>query len=204
VMKRISLATALAVALAGVAFAGPKDKTQQTLVNPDSLMGTAPWDNTAVDTKVKFGACKQQIQFKAKDTPALIGTSVVCISSGDTFTNLGLNAGNSLVQRATVDSKGKLKAKADLRSIGCGLLAKATTINSELKCYVDTGWDAATECSSQGGLWIAPNSQVGTEKFKPGDLDGLCQGLTFGFRLVPPSGQLLAEMGVYTGCKTCP
>lgn len=195
-MKKIALTTALTLALAGVAFAGAKDKNSLALVNGSSLAGSVEWDNTEIATKTKYGACKQQIQFKSK-AGALEGQDIVCISSGDTYTSLALNAGNSLVMRGTM-TDGKLKMKADLRAIGCGILAQTTTINSEMVCYTDSGWDGATECTGQGGLWIAPNAQAGTEKFKPADLEGLCQGFAFGFRLVPPGGTYLAEVGVYT------
>ena len=204
-MKHLSFALVLVVAAVGAASAGPKDKVQQALVNPDSLGGTAPWDNTAVDAKQKFSSCKQQIQIKVGTAVGLSGTDLVCLSSGDAYTSLGLNAGNSLIMRGTIDAvKGKLTMKADLRAIGCGALATSTSINSTLECYVDTGWDGATECTNQGGLWIAPGAQPGTEKFKPGALEGLCQGVAFGFALTPPAGALLAVAGTHTPCKDCP
>lgn len=204
-MRQLSFALVLVVACAGAAFAGPKDKVQQALVNPDSVGGTAPWDNTAVDAKQKFASCKQQIQIKVGSAVGLSGTDLVCLSSGDAYTSIGLDAGNSLVMRGTIDAvKGKLAMKADLRAIGCGALAVTTSINTTLECYEDTGWDAESECTGQGGLWIAPGSQAGTEKFKPGALEGLCQGLAFGFTLTPPGGTLLAVAGTHTPCKDCP
>ena len=198
-MRKIVLATAVAIAIAPAAWAGPKDKTSETLINPDAIAGSADWDNTAIATKVKSGKCKLQIQ--AKGATSLLNTPVICISEADVkATALGGGAdfyGNSVVFAGAVSDKGKLKIKANLGSIGCGLLSTAINVNGSTKCYKEdiANYDAATECTNAGMLWVAPN----LVDFKADGLVGLCQGLVAGSadRIIPPAAPLLAEQGSY-------
>jgi len=199
-MNRIAVVMAAGVAMAGVTWAGPKDKTAETMVNPSSIAGSADWNNFTVATKVKSSKCKVVISAKTKVIPDLVAGPVVCLLEADVraaalgpglFGNSVVVAGNSL--------DGKLLIKADLRSIGCGIQSDALALNGKTTCYqvdpVAYNWSAT--CGGAGMLPVPPNLLAGTESFNPGGLLGLCQGGTAGAgeRIPPPGVPILAEQG---------
>ena len=146
-----------------------------------------------------------QFKVKAGTATGLYNTDLVCIQSGDTHTSLGVNGGNSVVIKFSIDEKGKASSKSDMRSIGCGLSSSSTSFNTVTKCWIDDpSWDFPLQCSDAGGVWVAPNTPAGSEKYKPGDLVGLCQNFFMGFELEPPgSPAVLAETGTHSPCKKC-
>ena len=200
-MRKVVFATAVALAFSTAAWAGPKDKTSETLVNPSSIAGSADWDNTAISTKVKSGKCKIQIQ--AKGATNLINQPVVCIAEADVLAASlpGGMGGNSVVLAGSFDDKGGLKLKANLGAIGCGIQANALALNGSTTCYKQdiAGYDWATACSAVPMFAVPINFLPGTEDIKPGALVGLCQGVNgaFGQRINPPAGAVLSVQGSY-------
>ncbi len=200
-MRKVVFATAVALAFSTAAWAGPKDKTSQTLVNPDSIAGSADWDNTAISTKEKSGKCKIQIQ--AKGATNLINEKVICIADGDVLASSlpGGMGGNSVVLAGSFDDKGKLKIKGNLGAIGCGIQANALALNGGTTCYKQdiATYDWATACSNAGMFAVSINFLPGTEDVKPGAVVGLCQGINgaFGQRIDPPAGAVLSVQGSY-------
>jgi hypothetical protein len=183
---------ALTLALGSVALAGPKDKTQEALINPTDVAGNASWDNTVVATKVKTGKCKVQIQFK--DASGVEGQEVICLGEADVISSTLAppGAGNGVVMKGIV-SGGKLKIKGKMTGVGCGSEA-AITLNSAVTCYEeDPTYDPAVACASMPGLWVPQGSIV---EVKPDSIVGLCQGVTLGARIAPPASPLLAVQGM--------
>jgi hypothetical protein len=204
-MRKIAMATAALLAFTGTAFAGPKDKTSETLVNPSSINGSAEWNNTTVSTKVKSGKCKLQIQFK--DATGIAGDDIVCLGEADVLSaTLGVGLfGNSVVIQGTVEADGKFKAKANLGAIGCGILDTALAMNGGTRCYqatVGTGvgeYDWAAACSGAGMAPIGANVLPGTEDINGDAVVGICQGLVAnaGQRINPPAANPLLVQGSY-------
>jgi hypothetical protein len=195
-MQQFVYAVAVTVVLSATAWAGPKDATQETLIDPSSIEGNGvTWDNRTVQTKVKAGKCKLQIQFKGT-LPAIEGQTLICLASADVRASalpIGL-IGNSVVLTGTVES-GKLKMSANLAAIGCGVLSSAINVNGNTICYEeDPSYDPAAACAGAGMLWVPPSAG-----FKPDSLAGLCQGFVDGAgeRIPPPSSPKLAEQGAY-------
>jgi hypothetical protein len=189
-MKKLAIVVASLLA-ASAAFAGPKDKSKQSLINGSALAGSANWSNTTVSGSVKSGKCKAKIQFK--DVAAgLVGDTITCITSADVrATSLGAGAfGNSVVMQGVVEDNFKLKIGAKLSQIGCGTVSDAINFNSTVVCYEqDLAYDPAAECAGEGMLWLAGDGSDG--------LVGLCQGLTAnaGERIPPPASAVLCELG---------
>jgi hypothetical protein len=182
----------MVMAFGSPAFAGPKDKSQETLVNPDSIAGGGGWDNKVIATKVKSGKCKLQIQ--AKDATGLANTDVICLAEADVRIGIfppGLY-GNSIVLAGTIDANGKLKIKANLAAVGCGGLSEALALNGSMTCYAETlaNYDGDANCPFG---WIAPD----LVNFNADSLVGLCQGGAEGDRITPPAQPILAEQGSY-------
>ena len=205
-MRKIVTAVVV-LGLAAPVWAGPKDKTSETLINPDSIMGSSDWNNTTVATKVKSGKCKIKIQ--AKDATGVAGADLTCIAEADVrATSLGGGTdtyGNSVILSGAAESDGKIKISANLGAIGCGIQSEAISMNGTLKCYkIKTGtgvgeYDWKTQCAGAGMLPLDPNTVPGTEDVKGGAVVGLCQGLTAngGQRIPPPAVPVLAEQGSY-------
>lgn len=201
-MKKLAIVLAMSVAAAGMAVAGPKDKISETLINPDSLLGNASWNNATVASKVKSVKCKVQIGAKANPAGDLADGKVICISDADTI--LGgtpTTTGNSLVMAGEIVG-GKLKLKGDVRSIGCGSLSAATITNALTTCYQEdiANYDAATECGNAGMVWIPPGVLPTTDAYNPGNVVGACQGtVANGMERIPaPVAPVLAITGSYS------
>jgi hypothetical protein len=201
----MALFVGLSLLVGTQAFAGPNDKTSETLINPDSITGNGSWNNTTVSTKVKSGKCKIQIAFK--DATGIANDDMVCLAEADVrATSLGAGIfGNSVVISGTVEADGKFKAKGNLGAIGCGILSEAVSFNGSMTCYqatVGTGvgeYDWSAECLASGMLPLAANVTPGTEDVNGGAVVGICQGLvnTGGQRIMPPSGTPLLVQGTY-------
>jgi hypothetical protein len=205
-MKRLVIvAAALAIALP--AWAGPKDKSAETLVDPTSITGNlVTWNNATVTAKVKAGKCKVKIQFKDA-LAALNGQQVICVAGADvraTALPPGL-FGNSIVMAGTV-ADGKLKISADLSQIGCGD-QNAININSTISCYAqDADYTDANDLNPGNWKQVCINAAtvmaalpiVGDPPLAD-DLLGLCQGFTAGAgeRIDPPASALIAVQGGY-------
>jgi hypothetical protein len=192
-MRTIAVTLALTLAFGSVALAGPKDKSQETLIDGSSINGNGTtWDNRTVSTKVKTGKCKMQIQFK--DAKAAIeGQNVICLGEADVIADLlpPPGAGNSVVTRGVV-SGGKLKIKGNMAAVGCGQISDAINFNATTTCYEeDPNYNPEVECANSSMLWI----QAPLPGYKPDSLEGLCQGLVFGDRINPPSSPVLATQG---------
>ena len=203
--KSLALLAAAAVVAAGsTAWAGPKDKVQEALVDPTSVDGTAgQWDNDVTSGKVKQGKCKMQVQMK--DLPGGTfpdGTVVICVASADVKSALlpPAGGGNSIVM-AGATKKGKLNLKGDLAQITCGSVGQALSYNGEVACYLDDGVFVGADdltnwkksCTDAG---MAPIPMAGG--FKPDNLVGLCQGFAPGLRIVPPASTVIAVQGQLT------
>jgi len=69
--------------VASAAWAGPKDKTKETLVDPTSIAGNGvTWNNNTVQAGIKSGKCK--IKIGIKDTLAAIeGDEIICLGCAD-------------------------------------------------------------------------------------------------------------------------
>lgn len=200
------LIAAFVLALASPVHAGNL-KYHVPLVSPASLDGTSAWDNDEVVASFQLSKCRTKITVKDNGS-GLRGKDLVCILSGDSYTNFGAsNDGASTVYRGTVDAKsGKMVAKADDRAIGCGLTTPASTTAPQVKCYEDTSWNAAARCLTSGAIWVGAGTLPGTSKYKAGAVVGACSGTAPGFALTPPAGAdtVLSESGYATPCKTCP
>jgi hypothetical protein len=203
-MKRIAWVLAVTVAASGAAFAGPKDKIGEALVNPSSLNGDANpgnrWDNRTVAGKVKSNKCKYQVSAKANPTTDLVSGPVICFAEADVYASSlppGLY-GNSVVMAGTA-SGGKLSIKGDLRAIGCGIQSASTALNGTTICFLEdlTNFDWQAECAGAGMLPIAKNVLPGTESINAGGIVGLCQGVGAGLgeRIPRPAVPVLAEQG---------
>jgi len=202
-MKKLVIVMATTMALSGVAFAGPKDKVGEALVNPSALGGNASWNNTTVAGKVKSNKCKYQIGAKANPVGDLADGPVVCFAEADVYnTSLGVGLfGNSVVLTG-VASGGKLSMKADLRAIGCGVAGASTAINGTTICFgvdVPGDFDPATQCAGAGMLWVPANLLPGTTEINGGAALGVCQGVNAGLgeRIPRPVAPVLAEQGTH-------
>ena len=73
------------------------------------------------------------------------------------------------------------------------MISSAINFNATTTCYQeDPNYDPAVEGPTSGAigmLWIPPAG------YKLDSLEGLCQGLVFGDRIVPPASPLLATQG---------
>jgi hypothetical protein len=203
-MKKVAIVLAVSVAAAGAAFAGPKDKVGEALVNPSSIAGSASWKNATVAGKVKSTKCKYQIGAKANPTTDLADGPVVCFAEADVRSAfLGPDpVGNSVVVAGEALG-GKLKMKGDLRSIGCGtaLGSPAISFNGTTICFgTDLGsFDWQSECTSAGMVPFLANVLPGTESYNAGNIVGICQGTigNGGERIPRPAVPVLAEQGTY-------
>jgi hypothetical protein len=192
-MRRI-LAGAMIVCLsASATWAGPKDKSKETLIDSSSINGNGTtWNNNTVQANVKSGKCKIKIGFK--DTlPALEGQVIYCFGEADVrATSLGAGTfGNSAVLSGTV-ADGQLKISADLSAAGCGVTSAAVAFNGTMSCYTDPGSDYnwEDECVNAAPLML-PLAGDG------GGLLGVCQSTTAGAgqRIPKPGLTLLVVQG---------
>lgn len=190
-------AAALTVA-AGTGWAG--DKESSSFVDNTSLSGGSNGFTNGISTNLVFStgsskasACKVKVQFKGL-TGLSDGDELICIPGADV---LGGplppgGAGNSVVMNVVWTAlTGKGLGKADLRNfaIGCGAV-DAVNWNGELNCYLPDGaYNPATQCASDGGIWLAP---LDPDK---DNLLGICQGVVLGFRITPPGSGLVAIHG---------
>jgi hypothetical protein len=190
-MRTTAIVASLLLLSVSAAFAGPKDKSKQSLINSSALGGTANWNNATASGSVKSGKCKIKLQFKDA-AASLVGDVITCIASADVrATSLGASTfGNSVVLQGTVEDNFKLKMGAKLAQIGCGVLSDAINFNSSIECYEqDLAYDPQTECGGNSMLWI------------PGDgsdsLLGVCQGTlpNVSQRIPPPASAKLCELG---------
>jgi len=197
--KGIGLIAAAALAVAaGTGWAG--DKQGNSFVDISSLSGGSNGFTNGISTNLVFSvgaskssSCKLKVQFKGL-TGLSDGDLLICLPGADVKA-AGLpagGAGNSVVMNVEWTAlTGKGIGKADLRNfaLGCGS-TDAISWNGELDCYLPDGaYNPATQCGSDGGLWLAP-----TDPTKDNIL-GICQGAVLGFRITPPSSGLLAEQG---------
>lgn len=195
-MRTFALTTVFALAVACFALAGPKDKSQESLIDNSSIDGNGTtWDNTTVTGKVKTGKCKMQIQFKNAKA-GIEEQNVICLGEADVIADLlpPPGAGNSIVTRGVV-SGGKLKIKGNMAAVGCGQISDAINFNATTTCYQeDPNYHPDIECPASGAfgmLWI----EAPLPGFKPDSVEGLCQGLVLGDRINPPSSPVLAVQG---------
>lgn len=197
-MKKICLFTAAAVLVSGsVAWAGPKDKVAEALIDNSSIAGTpGVWDNLVAVGKVQMKGCKVKIQGKDL-AAALEGEEIVCLAGADAK-SAGLppgGAGNSIILAGTV-SGGKLKIKADMEGqIPCGAPGNtAIAYNANVQCY-------RQDLAYTGGGWIGACAPLPGIPI-PGDgsdsFIGLCQGVVPGVRIPAPGSALLAVQGMLT------
>lgn len=206
-MKKIAMATGIAVLLAVPAFAGPKDQGKEAMIGPQALAGNATVSNTTTAISMKSKGCTLQVGFKG-----LQGTSdgqvIICIADADVIAPGGGIAppggGNGVV--ITGETKaGNMKIKADLTEIGCGTTA-SINFNGNLRCYLDDPayrapagtWQAA--CTATVGSVPIPGP--GLTQLKVNDTQnvivGLCQNFTtLGARLNAPASSLIAVHGSY-------
>ncbi len=146
-MRRVLLiTTALAVGLTSTAWAGAKDKSQNTLVD---IGAAGIINNTTVKTKVKSKGCTLQLQ--AKPVTGLAASElVICLAEADVN-----GFGGSLIIFTAEEKKAQLKVKVDLGeavllSNSCGSL-ESISYNGNLKCYRD---DATFRSNATGaGTW---------------------------------------------------
>jgi len=199
----VLLSAAAVVALGSTAWAGPKDKVTEALIDATSINGTTGvWDNNVTAATVKQGKCKMQIQIKG--LPAgLEGENIICVAGADVRSS-GLGggtvvAGNSIVGAAAV-SKGKLKIKMDLTQITCGAAGTGSiAFNGGITCYRDDPtYNWATACGSINGVGGMVWLTIPSSGAKGDQLLGLCQGFnaaTQGVRIPPPASAILAVQG---------
>jgi hypothetical protein len=203
-MRKIVIMTAVALICAGPAFAGPKDKSANTLIGPQALAGNATVANSTTAFGYKSAGCKVQLQAKG-----LLGTTdgeiIMCIAEADVISPPSIGApgaGNGVLLLGEV-KKGGLKIKADLHDVLCGSGA-AIQFNGNMRCYKDDlayrtgGW--VTACTSVAGSIPIPNQNPDPVKLKVNDTEnvvvGICQNLTtLGARLPAPSSTLIAVQG---------
>jgi hypothetical protein len=207
-MRRTVVMSALALALAAPAFAGPKDQAKETLVAPQSLAGNAQVTNATTTFVSQTKGCSLQI--KAKGITNLAdGAIVICLASADVITPpYGPNpVGRSVLLLGEVKSGG-VSVKADLTEIGCGA-DEQVSFNSDLKCYLDDAnyrsdpsslWKIL--CLGQAMSWSV-NAASEPKKLKVNDTEnvivGQCRGSFPGARLPGPvAGTVIAQRGLRT------
>ena len=195
-MRRIFVGVMVGCLVASAAWAGPKDKSKETLIDSTSIIGNnTTWNNNTVQAGVKSGKCKIKIQFK--DTlPGIEGDQIMCFGCADVrATSLpGGDAnsyGNCAVLLGTV-TDGQLKMKADLSQVGCGVTSAAVAFNPSMTCYnEDLLYDFSAKCFAEPGGAL-PLLGDGSD-----DLVGVCQGAqaNTGQRLDAPANGVLAVSG---------
>ena len=198
--KSIGLfAAAALVVAASTSWAG--DKSGEAFVDTSSLAGGSNGFTNGISTNLvystgasKSAACKIKVQFKGL-TGLADGAELICIGSADVKASIfPAGAGNSALLTAVWDQlTGKALGKADLRrvagGVGCGSL-DAINYDNDMDCYLpDAGYDPATQCATDGALWVAAAAES-TDNFL-----GICQGGAPGFRITPPGSGLLASQG---------
>lgn len=207
-MRRIFAVAVIACLIASTAWAGPKDKVKEALIQGTSIHGTGNWNNDTVSAGYKSGKCKIKIAFK--DTLAAIeGDEIVCLAGADVrATSLGGGTntfGNTAILKGIV-TDGQLKMKGDLSVVGCGNASDSIAINGTMTCYnEDLAYapDLPTitaKCSAMpggGGLLL-----VGNAFFDGDNLVGVCQGsqANGGQRIGAPANGVLVVQGISVPC----
>lgn len=208
-MRRIALGTiVLSFALVANAWAGAKDKSQNTVVD---INATGTIDNTTAKSKIQSSKpCALQAQIQTLVGPGTADDSVViCIADADLLSPAG---GNGVVL-ATELKKGKLNLKADLSEVdilgsGCGDV-DSISYNGGIRCFLDDptyrgdanvpgSWRA--DCAAMGGL---ASTAPGATKLKVNSTQsvvvGICQSFVVGNRLNGPgAGTDFARTGQRT------
>ena len=208
-MRRIALGTiVLSLALVSTAWAGAKDKSQNTVVD---INATGTIDNTTAKSKIQSSKpCALQAQIQTLTGPGTADDSVViCIADADLLSPAG---GNGVVI-ATELKKGKVNLKANLAEVdilgtGCGDV-DSISYNGGIRCFLDDAtyrgdanvagsWRA--DCTAQGGL---ASGAPGVTKLKVNSTQsvvvGICQTFTVGNRLNGPgAGTDFARTGQRT------
>jgi len=219
-MRKMLIATGVALLCAAPAFAGPKDQTKDTLIGPQGLAGNATVNNATTDFKMQIKGCKLQIKAKG-----LVGVSdgdiIICVAGADVYADaIPTGAGNAIVFTGEVKSGG-LKIKVPLTEIGCGS-SNNIQFNGKLSCYLDDpayrvivgappypvgSWQA--DCDANFAAPVAPagnctpaTPELECEVNKVNDtlpiILGLCQGFSaasLGDELAGPSSALIAVRG---------
>ncbi len=192
----LAAALLLGAAFASSTAAGRRDRTLESLVSVEGVLGSPSWDNREVRALAKFGRCGHRIVVRR--APALALQPIVCLVGSDAFLSIlpGGAFGTTVVFAGAFDSRGKLRLRADLRSIGCGAVTETLSLNRSFSCYAtDVGsYDPASACGAAGMLWVAPDPSA------PADaLVGICQALSpgTGERLPPPAAPLVAADGLF-------
>ncbi|MDX2169567.1 MAG: hypothetical protein SF182_21035 [Deltaproteobacteria bacterium] len=210
-MRRTVWMSALALALATPALAGPKDQSKDALIAPQSMQGNATVDNATTAFVTQSKGCSLQIKAKGL-TGVADGSVVICLASADVQSppTIPNTAGRSLIILGEVKSGG-LTVKADLAEIGCGAYEQIS-FNTDLKCYLDSPIyrSAPNEqwkilCLGQAMTPIV-NNAIEAKKLKVNDTEnvilGECRGTTVGSRLPGPvGGTLIAQRGARTGVQ---
>ena len=209
-MRRIAIGTVvLSFALVTTAWAGAKDKSQNTVVD---INATGTIDNTTAKSKIQSSKpCSLQAQIQTLVGPGTAdGAVVICIADADLHSPIP--GGNGIVL-ATELKKGKLNMKADLSEVdilgqSCGE-DEAISYNGGIRCFLDDAtyrgddnvagsWRA--DCAALGGL---ASATPGVTKLKVNSTQsvvvGLCQTFTIGARLAGPgTGTDFARTGQRT------
>lgn len=209
-MRRIALGTiVLSFALVANAWAGAKDKSQNTVVD---INGTNTIDNVTAKSKIQSSKpCALQAQIQTLAGPGTSdGSVVICIADADLDTPA---AGGNGIVLATELKSGKLNLKADLSEVAilgqaCGD-TEAISYNGGIRCFLDDAtyrgdanvpgsWRA--DCAAHGGL---ASTAPGATKLKVNSTQsvvvGLCQTFVVGERLTGPgAGTDFARTGQRT------
>lgn len=198
-MRRIALGTiVLSFALVANAWAGAKDKSQNTVVD---INGTNTIDNTTAKSKIQSSKpCALQAQIQTLVGPGTADDAVViCIADADLDSPI---AGGNGIVLATELKKGKVNLKANLAEVdvagqACGD-TDAISYNGGIRCFVDDAayrgdanvagsWRA--DCAAHGGI---ASGAPGVTKLKVNSTQsavvGLCQTFVVGTRLTGPNG----------------
>lgn len=207
--------TVLVFGLVGTAWAGAKDKGQNTLIDRNA---TGILNNATAKTKVKSKGCKLQIQAATLGGALAPDASVVICIAGADLVGATTNGGNSVII-AGETKKGKLKIKAPLGEAtlfgaGCGDTV-ADTFATDIKCYTDdptfrsdgTGPGTWRDNCVAAGLIPGDSPSGAATMLKVNDtipvMIGLCQGSadppgTEGQRILPPASTEWAITGQRT------
>jgi hypothetical protein len=218
-MRKMLIATGVAVLCVSPAFAGPKDQTKDSLIGPQAISGNATVNNATTAFTMQAKGCK--IQIKAKGLAGVSdGDVIICVAGADVIASplpVAPGAGNGIVLLGEIKSGG-LGIKADLTEIGCGS-ADQINFNGALSCYLDDANYLATvtmppypagswqeDCNTNFTAPVAPApncvSNPTCAKLKVNNtlpvILGLCQGLSsasLGDRLAGPPSALIATRG---------
>lgn len=209
-MRRIAFGTLmLSLALVSTAWAGAKDKSQNTVVD---INATGTIDNTTAKSKIQSSKpCALQAQIQTLVGPGTADDSVViCIADADLDSPI---AGGNGIVLATELKKGKVNLKANLAEVdvagqACGD-TEAISYNGGIRCFLDDAtyrgdanvagsWRA--DCAAQGGI---ASAAPGVTKLKVNSTQsvvvGLCQTFSLGARLNGPgAGTDFARTGQRT------